>query len=53
MRQLIITINNYIDNWNCDTKPFTWTATADDIITKVKVRILHQDFEKLLDNNPK
>lgn len=51
VRRLITTINNYIDNWNRDTKPFTWTATADDIITKV--RILHQDFEKLLDNNPK
>ena len=51
VRQLIDTINTYIENWNQDTKPFTWTATADDIITKV--RILHQDFEKLLDNNPK
>lgn len=51
LRQLINTINTYIENWNHDTKPFTWTATADEIITKV--RILHQDFEKLLDNNPK
>lgn len=26
-----------------------WTATADEIITKV--RVLHQDFKKLLANN--
>ena len=51
VRQLIDTINAYIDNWNRDTEPFAWTATADEIITKV--RILHQDFEKLLDNNPR
>jgi hypothetical protein len=51
VRQLIDTINAYIDNWNSNAKPFTWTATPDDIITKV--RILHQDFKKLLDNNSK
>jgi transposase len=51
VQQLINTINTYIDNWNLDAEPFTWTATADGIIAKV--RILHQDFEKLLDNNPK
>jgi hypothetical protein len=28
---------------------FTWTATANEIITKV--RLVHQDFKKLLDNN--
>ncbi len=49
--QLINTINTYIESWNRDTKPFSWTATADEIITKV--RILRQDFERLLDNNPK
>jgi transposase len=51
VRQLIDTINAYIDNWNNDAKPFTWTATPDNIITKV--RILHQDFKKLLANNSK
>lgn len=30
-------------------EPFTWTATANEIITKV--RLVHQDFNKLLDNN--
>lgn len=49
LRQLINTINTYITHWNHDTKPFTWTATADEIITKV--RMLHQDFKKLLANN--
>ena len=49
MRQLIKTINDYITQWNHDSKPFTWTATANEIITKV--RLVHQDFKKLLDNN--
>jgi hypothetical protein len=40
VQQLINTINTYIDNWNLDAEPFTWTATADGIIAKV--RILHQ-----------
>jgi transposase len=49
LRQLINTINDYITNWNHDSKPFTWTATANEIIAKV--RLIHQDFKKLLDNN--
>jgi len=49
VRQLINTINDYITKWNHDSKPFTWTATANEIITKV--RLIHQDFKKLLDNN--
>ena len=49
LRQLISTINAYIANWNHDSKPFTWTATANEIVTKV--RLIHQDFRKLLDNN--
>jgi transposase len=49
LRQLIKTINTYITKWNHDSKPFTWTATANEIITKV--RLVHQDFKKLLDNN--
>ena len=49
LRQLIDTINTYITTWNHDSKPFTWTATANEIIAKV--RLIHQDFEKLLDNN--
>jgi transposase len=49
VRQLINTINAYIAKWNQDSKPFIWTATANEIITKV--RLVHQDFNKLLDNN--
>jgi len=49
LRRLINTINTYITEWNHDSKPFTWTATADEIITKV--RMLHQGFKKLLDDN--
>jgi hypothetical protein len=45
----INTINTYITKWNHDSKPFTWTATANDIITRV--RLIHRDFKKLLDNN--
>jgi hypothetical protein len=28
-------IRDYIDNWNTRRKPFTWTATADEILAKV------------------
>jgi hypothetical protein len=49
VRQLINTINTYITKWNHDSKPFTWTATANDIIAKV--RLIRQDFKNLLDNN--
>jgi transposase len=46
---LIDTINDYITHWNQNAKPFTWTATSDEIITKV--RVMHQQFKKLLDSN--
>jgi hypothetical protein len=49
LRQLINTINTYITKWNHDSKPFAWTVTPNEIITKV--RLIHQDFKKLLDNN--
>jgi transposase len=49
LRQLIKTINDYITKWNHNSKPFAWTATANEIITKV--RLVRQDFKKLLDNN--
>jgi transposase len=34
--QLIVTIMDYIDQHNNDPKSFTWTAKAEDILTKVK-----------------
>jgi transposase len=49
VRVLIDTINNYITAWNEHAKPFRWTATPNEIITKVKM--LHRDFKKLLANN--
>ncbi|TKA04667.1 IS630 family transposase, partial [Actinacidiphila oryziradicis] len=40
-----------IDNWNTDAKPFTWTATADEILAKV--RLVQTNIKKLVDNNAK
>ena len=51
LRVLTKTIKAYIENWNRDAKPFTWTATPGEIIASV--RILHRDFKKLLANNAK
>jgi hypothetical protein len=41
--------NDYITKRNHDSKPFAWTVAANEIITKV--RLIHQDFKKLFDNN--
>lgn len=49
LRSLVTTINSYIAKWNEDSEPFTWTATADEIIAKVA--ILNRDFKKLVANN--
>jgi transposase len=49
VRQLIQHIEHYVTHWNEDAKPFTWTATAEEIISKVQ--ILERDFHKLLDIN--
>lgn len=46
---LIHRIDTYISHWNQDSKPFEWTATADEIIEKVA--IVQRDYGKLLDNN--
>jgi transposase len=51
LAHLIRTIYNYITHWNDDAEPFTWTATADEIIEKVAT--LDRDFRKLVDNNQK
>ena len=44
-------IRAYIDNWNADSKPFVWTATADDILTKVQ--LVQTSIKNLVDNNTK
>jgi transposase len=49
VRQLIRHIENYIAHWNEDATPFTWTATAEEILAKVQ--LLERDFRQLLDNN--
>jgi len=49
LRHLIFKIKDYIAYWNADAKPFEWTATPHEIITKVA--ILQRDFRKLLANN--
>jgi transposase len=49
LAHLIRRIGQFIDHWNEDAKPFTWTATADEILQKVA--ILDRDFRRLVDNN--
>src|SRR3954452_15808831 len=51
VRMLIKRIKDYIMNWNEDAKPFEWTATADEILAKVK--IVQANVKKLVDNNSK
>ena len=49
VRHLIHTINNYIANWNIDCTPFTWTATPDEILAKV--RLVELQTQQLFDSN--
>ena len=51
IRVLIKRIKDYIAHWNEDGKPFEWTATADEILAKVK--IVQANVKKLVDNNAK
>ncbi|MER6351213.1 IS630 family transposase [Streptomyces sp. NPDC001634] len=46
---LIKQIRDYIDSWNANSKPFTWTATADEILAKV--RLVATSVRKLVNNN--
>jgi transposase len=46
---LIRQIRDYIDHWNTDAEPFTWTATADEILAKVK--LVQANAKKLVANN--
>ena len=48
---LIKQIREYIDHWNANSKPFEWTATADDILAKVQ--LVQTNIKKLVDNNGK
>ncbi len=51
VRVLIRAIEDYVAAWNSDAEPFTWTATADEILAKV--RWVHTEVRKLLANNDK
>jgi transposase len=48
---LIKQIRDYIAHWNSNPKPFTWTATADEILAKVA--LVQTNIKKLVDNNAK
>jgi hypothetical protein len=48
---LIRTIRAYIASWNTDPRPFTWTATTDEILAKV--RLTQLNIKKFVANNSK
>ena len=51
VKVLIKQICDYITHWNTSAKPFVWTATADEILAKV--RLVETNIKKLVDNNAK
>ncbi|MBV9163483.1 MAG: helix-turn-helix domain containing protein [Pseudonocardiales bacterium] len=51
VKVLIKQIRDYIMHWNTSAKPFVWTATADEILAKV--RLVETNIKKLVDNNAK
>lgn len=48
---LVEQIRDYINSWNENAKPFTWTATADEVLAKV--RLIQSNIKKLVANNAK
>jgi transposase len=48
---LIARIRDYVEHWNTDAQPFTWTATADEILAKV--RWVETNVKQLVANNSK
>jgi transposase len=51
VKVLIKQIRDYITHWNTSAKPLVWTATADEILAKV--RLVETNIKKLVDNNAK
>lgn len=51
MKVLISQIRDYITHWNTTATPFAWTATAEEILAKV--RLVQTSIKKLVDNNGK
>ena len=49
VKVLIKQIRDYIIHWNTNAKPFSWAATADEILAKV--RLVEANIKKLVDNN--
>ena len=48
---LINRIRAYVGHWNTNAEPFAWTATADEILAKV--RWVESNIRKLVDNKGK
>jgi transposase len=48
---LVKQIRDHIAHWNTHATPFTWTATADEILAKVA--LVQTNIKKLVDNNAK
>jgi transposase len=48
---LIGRIRRYVEHWNTDAEPFVWTATADEILAKV--RWVETNVKQLVENNSK
>ena len=51
VKVLIQQIRDYITHWNTSATPFVWTATANEILAKV--RLVEANIRKLVDNNAK
>jgi len=51
VKALLNRIRAYINHWNTNAEPFAWTATADEILAKV--RIGQTNIRKLVENNTK
>ncbi|MFE3955850.1 DUF6301 family protein [Nocardia sp. NPDC059091] len=49
VKMLVKQIRDYVARWNVDVAPFTWTATADEILAKVA--LTQTTVRKLVDNN--
>ncbi|MFJ1656888.1 transposase [Streptomyces sp. NPDC088337] len=49
VRVLVQQIHDYIDSWNENAKPFTWTATAGEVLAKV--RLVTANVRKLVNND--
>lgn len=48
---VMVTTSYRFSHWNASAKPFSWTATADEILAKV--RLVEANIKKLVDNNAK